>query len=446
MGGEWKITRLSSVAELTVGYVGPMVDEYVENGVPFLRSKNIDQFRLDFDDLKYIKQEFHKKLHKSALVPGDVVIVRTGKPGTTCVIPESLPISNCSDLVIVRPGQSLDSRFFSYFMNSIGAGHVHSNLVGAVQQHFNVKAAARMEIPLPPLPEQRAIAHILGSLDDKIALNRKMNATLEAMAQALFQSWFVDFDPVIDKALAAGHEIPEPFAAKARRRAALGDRRKPLPAEVAALFPDRFVETEEMGWVPEGWGVKKFDNHAIIEMGQSPPGESYNSEGTGVPLINGPVEFGEFFTARTKWTTAPTKVCAEDDLIVCVRGSTTGRFVKSNGTYCLGRGVCSIRGRTSQAFVDYIFKYHTIGMLALTTGSTFPNWSKETLSRFLVIAPDPKAVNKFQKITGHMIEKQKANAVQLASLTTLRDTLLPKLISGELRLRDAEATLQSVLP
>ena len=103
--------------------------------------------------------------------------------------------------------------------------------------------------------EQKAIAHILGTLDDKIELNRQMNATLEAMAQALFKSWFVDFDPVIDNALAAGNSIPEPLQAKAEVRAALGDQRKPLPEAIQKQFPSRFVFSEEMGWIPEGWEV-----------------------------------------------------------------------------------------------------------------------------------------------------------------------------------------------
>ena len=98
----WRDVVLEDLAtEMTVGYVGPMVSEYVEQGIPFLRSQNVDQLRINMDDVKYITTDFHDRLRKSSLSPGDVVIVRTGKPGASAVIPEWLPVANCSDLVIV---------------------------------------------------------------------------------------------------------------------------------------------------------------------------------------------------------------------------------------------------------------------------------------------------------------------------------------------------------
>ena len=125
-----------------------------------------------------------------------------------------------------------------------------------------------MEIFLPPLETQKAIAHILGSLDDKIELNRQMNATLEAIAQALFKSWFVDFDPVIDNALAAGNPIPEPLQARAEARKALGDKRKPLPEAIQQQFPSAFEYSDELGWIPEGWRVNKLNSLLDIRYGK----------------------------------------------------------------------------------------------------------------------------------------------------------------------------------
>src|SRR5690606_29227267 len=223
----------------------------------------IAPFSINYDDLKFISDRFHKKIKKSTLHTGDVVIVRTGKPGTACVIPPKLNNSNCSDLVIVRPGPKLDSHYFSYFMNSLGGNHVSAHLVGAVQQHFNVKSAKDMLLNLPPLPEQKAIAHILGTLDDKIELNRKMNQTLEAMAQALFKSWFVDFDPVMDNALAAGTEIPDELQAMAEKRQLVPDSKKLIftNPELAAKFPSSFIFNETLGrWIPEGWGDVEVGN------------------------------------------------------------------------------------------------------------------------------------------------------------------------------------------
>jgi type I restriction enzyme, S subunit len=231
----WKDVSLGAIAaEVTVGHVGPMASEYVEEGIPFLRSQNVERLRIKLADVKFISPEFHAKLKKSALSPGDVVIVRTGKPGACAVMPESLPVSNCSDLVIVRPGPNLDPRFLAYYINSQSAHDVTAYQVGAVQQHFNVESARNLKLNLPPLKGQQAIVHILGTLDDKIELNRRMNETLGAMARAIFKSWFVDFDPVRAKM-----EGRQPFG---------------MDAATAALFPDSFQDSP-LGKIPKGWQV-----------------------------------------------------------------------------------------------------------------------------------------------------------------------------------------------
>src|SRR5947209_6789872 len=115
----WNTVKLKDVCqEVTVGHVGPMAREYVDNGILFLRSQNIEPFRLNLSSVKYITPQFHKKLKKSALAPGDVAVVRTGYPGTACVIPEELPVSNCADLVIVRPSGELNAKYLAALFNS----------------------------------------------------------------------------------------------------------------------------------------------------------------------------------------------------------------------------------------------------------------------------------------------------------------------------------------
>jgi type I restriction enzyme S subunit len=241
MVDEWEEIALEDVAsEITVGHVGSMASEYVDCGVPFLRSLNIEPFRVNEADIKYITPEFHAKLKKSTLRPGDVVIVRTGKPGATAIIPEWLGEANCSDLVIVRPGKELDRRFLVYVMNSVAQRHVSAHLVGAVQQHFNVGSARALKMRLPPLIEQQAIACILGALDDKIDLNRRRSRTLEGMARAIFQSWFVDFDPVRKKC-----EV----------RRVKGEKGRSLPPSILDLFPSHFELHPSFGPIPAGWRV-----------------------------------------------------------------------------------------------------------------------------------------------------------------------------------------------
>jgi len=177
---------LGDLAELTVGHVGSMASEYVEEGIPFLRSLNVQPFRLDLSGVKYISPEFHAKLQKSELSPGDVVVVRTGVPGTAAVVPKDLPVANCSDVVIVRPGPELDSRYLSYLINSAARGYIDSRVVGAVQQHFNVGAARGIPIPAASLDEQRRVAAVLGALDDLIETNRQFAQQVRDLSSTLY--------------------------------------------------------------------------------------------------------------------------------------------------------------------------------------------------------------------------------------------------------------------
>jgi type I restriction enzyme S subunit len=187
MTAQWMVRPLAEVAELTVGHVGPMAAEYRPWGVPFLRSQDVEPFRIVTDRIKYIDDRFHERLRKSALSPGDVVIVRTGRPGAAAAIPDELPRANCSDLVIVRPGSELDAQFLVYYLNSGAQSDVDAHLVGAVQQHFNIGSARQLRIPVPSLWEQRAIASTLGVLDRQIELNRQTNETLQVLIAATYE-------------------------------------------------------------------------------------------------------------------------------------------------------------------------------------------------------------------------------------------------------------------
>lgn len=156
----WRSTTFDEIcSEITVGYVGKMSDQYRPDGVPFLRSQNVRPFRFDPHEIRYISPEFHRSIAKSTLRPGDVAVVRTGAPGQCCVIPPEVVEANCSDLVIVRPSNDLDSRFAVVFINSeTSQAFVKSEQVGVAQTHFNVGSMKRAPIELPSVAEQREIA------------------------------------------------------------------------------------------------------------------------------------------------------------------------------------------------------------------------------------------------------------------------------------------------
>lgn len=182
----WKSQRLEELCdEITVGYVGPMASEYTQSGVLFLRSQNIKPFRIDLNDVKYVSPEFHKKLKKSAIHPGNVVVVRTGLAGTAAVVPDNFPETNCSDLVIIRPSSKINNQYLTMLFNSTwGKGHVEGNAVGQIQQHFNIGSANEMKVPLPPLSLQEEFAGVVARVE---SLRKKMSEG-ERQVEGLFES------------------------------------------------------------------------------------------------------------------------------------------------------------------------------------------------------------------------------------------------------------------
>ncbi|MEZ8086705.1 restriction endonuclease subunit S [Vibrio sp. 1S139] len=294
---------------------------------------------------------------------------------------------------------------------------IQAQATGSVQDNINLQTLERLLFPIPALEEQNRIAAVLGELDDKIHLNYEINQTLEEMAQAIFKSWFVDFDPV-----------------KAKMN---GEQPEGMDTATASLFPEKLVESE-LGFIPEGWEVDSLSSVVDVIMGQSPKGTTYNDQNVGTPLVNGPVEFGVYHPVAQKWTTAPTKLSKDKDLIVCVRGSTTGRYVVSDGEYCLGRGVCSVRSDDYPAFANYLFKSQLNNLLILTTGSTFPSWSGPTLKHFKVVVPPKSIIEKYEAIVGNLCSMMAQNTGENESLASLRDTLLPKLLSGEIDLENVQ--------
>ena len=187
--------RLADIAELTVGYVGNMAEQYTDKGIKFLRSLNIKPFHIVEDDMKYISKEFCESLRKSILHENDLIIVRTGLPGTCCVVPKEYDGCNCADVVLVKPNVDIvNPHYLAAYINMWGKKQVENNKVGAIQKHFNVKSAEEMLIDLPDIEEQNKIAKVLCDINEKILNNEKINDYLEEMAKTIFDYWFVQFD------------------------------------------------------------------------------------------------------------------------------------------------------------------------------------------------------------------------------------------------------------
>ena len=186
-----KRVKLEDIAELTVGFVGNMAKQYTKEGVKFLRSLNIKPYRIVEDDLKYVSKEFSKSLNKSVLHHNDVIIVRTGMPGTCCVVPKNYEGCNCADVVLVRPNLKLvNPHYLAAYINIFGRRQIENNKVGAIQKHFNVRSAAEMLIDLPDLENQNKIAKVLCNLNEKIIKNEEINDYLEEQALLIFKHMF----------------------------------------------------------------------------------------------------------------------------------------------------------------------------------------------------------------------------------------------------------------
>lgn len=389
----WRTVKLKEVCkQVTVGFVGSMADEYCEEGVPFLRSLNIEPFKLNLENLKFIPLEFHEKIKKSTLRPGDVGIVRTGYPGTACVIPESLPESNCSDLVIVRPGSDLNPYYLAAIFNSaFGRSLVGGNLVGAAQQHFNVTVAKELKIHLPPKLTQDKIAAILSAYDDLIANNQRRIALLESMAEEIYREWFV---------------------------------RMRFPGHADAAF--------EKGH-PVAWRESRLGDVATFTMGQSPSSEFYNDRQDGLPFHQGVGTYGPRFPRHEVYCSAPGRQALAGDILFSVRAP-VGRLNIADVDLIVGRGLSAVRHR--QGFNTYLFYLLRVAFAkedVIGNGSIFNSVGKDELARFLIFAPDETTIKQFEQVVKPMDEQLKSLYETIDRLKATRDSLLPRLISGKLQ-------------
>ena len=372
------------------------------------------------------------------------------------------PMATSQDFVNwVCDPDKLDHKFLKYVL----LGEERSFLrfaSGTTHQTVYFPEVKAFHVSLPPLWEQKAIARILGTLDDKIELNRRMNETLEAMAQALFKSWFVDFDPVIDKALTAGNPIPEPLHKRAAARKALGDSRKPLPSSIAQHFPSRFVFSEEMGWVPEGWEVKRLDEVASV-IDPHPSHRAPESVECGFPFagIGDIDEMGNINTSKAR-------VIGEGAVLEQERSYSINQYSVGFGRVGTVGKVVRLRQQDfryalspTMAVINPLFDTYSELILYLMksrgfqdqvqrnmTGSTRPAIGIQVFRSLKVVLPANNAsrvLNDFRDRVQHWFTETDLNNKQNSPLTQLRDTLLPKLLSGELRIPEVDRLMEEAL-
>ena len=421
--------------------------DYVSEGVPVIRGQNM-RTRWVTGNYVFVTPQKAKSLEANLARPGDIVLTQRGTLGQVSIVPStsfSHYLVSQSQMKVTLNSEIADPLFFYYVLSSPEQkDYVRQNAIQTGVPHTNLGILRSTPVPLPPLPEQRSIAHILGTLDDKIESNRRMNETLEEMARALFKSWFVDFDPVQAKAtLKHEHQTATPSQRGSDWSAELAhiylDRMDP---DITALFPDSFVDSE-LGPIPAGWEVKYLGESFKLTMGQSPPGSTYNEQGEGLPFFQGRSDFGFRYPENRKFCTTPTRIALPGDSLISVRAP-VGDVNMAWEKCCIGRGVAAMRHKSDTTSFSYYSAWTIQAALREyeQTGTVFGAINKSQFESLRVIEPSPSIVDAFASCARPLDETIRSNIAEIRTLTPLRDTLLPKLILGELRARDIHGAVQ----
>ncbi len=416
-------------------------------------------------DFVYVTEKKAESLSSNLARPGDIVFTQRGTLGQVAIIPKSsveLYVISQSQMKLTVDPKKADPLFVYYvFTSEAQLAHITNNAIQTGVPHTNLTFFRNTPLSLPPLPEQKAIAHILGSLDDKIELNRRMNGTLEGMAQALFKSWFVDFDPVIDNALAAGNPLPDELAEGAGWAERVEARRQALAngsanRQAAQAFPAAFHETEAFGWIPSGWQVRQMGEVVEVTDGRH---DSPKPVTEGFPLITSKhlnkwtIDFDnayliseEDFVRRNVGRT----VCKYDILISLIGTVGTLYFVMEDKNPYSIKNIGLFKSSQAHHISEYLYlfldsdyaKHYLASRMAGTTQSYLTHASLRAIP---VIVPPEQIIRLFRQSINPLFSKIHANIQQMQTLGNLRDTLLPKLISGELRIPDAEKLAEEAL-
>ena len=427
MVSDWNEDILSNIAEIIDSRHKTPV--YSDSGYPMVRVVDVNGGALNLENTKRVSDEVYEDFSRGRDPEvGDLVISRVGSYGVVSYVNSDEKFCLGQNTAFIIP--KINSRFLYYqLISPFVKWQIEQFVVGAVQKTISLKSIRQFQIKLPPEPEQKAIAHILGSLDDKIELNRQMNETLEAMAQALFKSWFVDFDPVIDNALAAGNAIPDELLERAEQRKGF---EKKDNSDIQGLFPDEFEFTEEMGWIPKGWGVGALDNMFELQRGFDLP-KTKRTDGL-YPLMAASGQDGTHYEYKVK---GPGVITGRSGKLGVVS------FVNAN-YWPLNTTLWVKNYNQSNPYHAYFF-LQTLDLEKYNSGSAVLSLNRNNVHNLVQILPSKIVLDKFQEVVKSSFAKIAENNTGIETLAKLRDTLLPKLMSGEVRISDAAELVDEVL-
>lgn len=399
---EWKEVDIEQTSiEIIDGDRGknyPKNNELTNSGYClFLSAANVTKNGLQFSNNSFITKEKDALLRKGKLMPQDIVLTTRGTVGNVGFYGDDVPYLNMrinSGMVIIRPGEDFDTMFlYLYLRSCYFRAQITQFQSGSAQPQLPISTLQKMKVIKPDIAAQRRIASILSSLDRKIELNNKINADLEEMAQAIFKNWFVDFEP---------------------------------------FKGGKFVDSE-LGMIPEGWKVGTLADIAEITMGQSPAGNSLNENREGMIFYQGSSDFGFRFPSIRVFTTEPKRLAVANSVLFSVRAP-VGDINVAKEECCIGRGVASIKSKYGHdSYLFYTMKsLHKLFDSFDGEGTVFGSINKKTLSAIQILLPSDGIVEQFNNIASSFDDRIRSLSDESSRLSLLRDTLLPRLMSGEL--------------
>ena len=397
---EWKEVRLGDICNIfgRIGFRGYTINDLVsskDDGAISLSPTNIIDGEINVDKCSYISWNKYYESPEIMIFKNDILIVKTGSSyGRTALVKEVKHQMTINPQFVVLKNININPIYLSYYIKSkTFQNQISSIVVGSAIPTLSQKNLANLYLKIQGSQTQQEIAGILSSLDAKIETNNKLNEKMEEMAQAIFKSWFVDFEPFKDKP---------------------------------------FHETE-LGMIPEGWEVGSLSDIATITMGQSPRGTSYNENGEGIIFYQGRTEFGFRFPSVRLYTTAPSRFAEVGSTLMSVRAP-VGDINMALLRCCIGRGVASIKSNCDcDSYIYYLMKSLKKRFdIYNGEGTVFGSVGRDTLRGLLITIPPSSVISDFEMNISKIDSRIKTNELESKRLASLRDTLLPRLMSGEL--------------
>lgn len=441
----------SYLAEVAFFQEGPgiLAKDFHESGIPLLRLKGIEGPFASLDGCNFLDPaKVDKKWGHFKLVKGDLLISTSASLGRVSIVTEAtegaIPYTG---IIRFRPkSETLSDEYLRAFLSSSEfAKQAESMASGSVIKHFGPSHIKQMMISLPPIEQQRKIGKLNSVLEDAIRTLGEQNTTLEAIAQTLFRSWFVNFDPVHANATSLTPEGMSP--------------------ELAALFPSEFVESE-LGMIPRGWKVDSLSNQLqALESGKRPKG-GVGGITEGIPSIGaesikglGRFEFGKTkYVSEDFYNTIKKGIPEDFDLLIYKDGGKPGEFFPKFGMYGLGFPfrkfalnehvfLARAGGQLSPSFLYFLAQEKSFydHLKERGTKVAVPGVNQRDVGEFQLVVPTSDLIQAFSHVGQPIVEQVLTNCLQCRTLSELRDELLPRLISGKLRIEEAEEVVSEVL-